>query len=245
LLLSNPAWAQSEEAPVPLGDLARSLRKKKEQPQPEAPQKSARPIIDNDNFTQVLDQAETLHITHGNFLYSFDGGARTFQVTAPDVSCSLSFNSRATSLLSRPFLQMDLPEEELRKLDGPATLSEDGLQVSVFNGTQWQVEEITVGMTIVRRSNPTAGYYGTGKLRPAASEVMIVAQKQADVTTLYHLKATALPSATTLFKATLGSPLGPDQEWHWAIVQAKGFPPKPENSALKTPLTTNNNAVIP
>src|SRR5438105_13534202 len=106
------------------------MRKKKEQPQqpqPEAPL-PGRTVIDNDNFTQVLDQAETLHITHGNFLYSFDGGARTFQVTAPDVSCSLSFNSRATSLLSRPFLQMDLPEEELRKLDGPATLSEDGLQ---------------------------------------------------------------------------------------------------------------------
>jgi len=247
-LLSGSAWAQAEDAPVPLGDVARSLRKKKEQPQspqPEAPPKSARPIIDNDNFTQVLEQAETLHITHGNFLYTFDGAARTFQVTAPDVSCSLSFNSRATSLLTRPFLQMDLPEEELRKLDGPATLSDDGLQVSVFNGTQWQVEEITVGLTLVRPTNPTAGYYGTGKLRPAAAETTIVAQKQADVTTLYHLKATALPSATTVFKAALSSALGPDQEWHWAIVQAKGFPPKPENSVLKAPLSTSSNAVIP
>jgi len=246
--LSGSAWAQAEDAPVPLGDVARSLRKKKEQPQspqPEAPPKSARPIIDNDNFTQVLEQAETLHITHGNFLYTFDGAARTFQVTAPDVSCSLSFNSRATSLLTRPFLQMDLPEEELRKLDGPATLSDDGLQVSVFNGTQWQVEEITVGLTLVRPTNPTAGYYGTGKLRPAAAETTIVAQKQADVTTLYHLKATALPSATTVFKAALSSALGPDQEWHWAIVQAKGFPPKPENSVLKAPLSTSSNAVIP
>jgi len=247
-LLSGYAWAQSEDAPVPLGDLARSLRKKKDpaQPsQPDAPAKPARPIIDNDNFTQVLDQAEALHITHGNFLYSFDGAGRTFQVTAPDVSCSLSFNSHAASLLSRPFLQMDLPQEELRKLDGPATLSEDGLQISVFNGTQWQVEEIIVGLTVVRHPTPTAGYYGTGRLRPAVSETTIVAQKSADITTLYHLKATALPSATTVFKAALSSTLAPDQEWHWAIVQAKGFPPKPENSALKAPLNSSSNAVIP
>jgi hypothetical protein len=248
ILICGSAWAQSEDAPVPLGDLARSLRKKKQETQPPQSQpdaKPARPLIDNDNFTQVLDEAQALHITHGNFLYTFDGAGRTFQVTSPDVSCSLSFNSHAASLLSRPFLQMDLPEEELRKLDGPATINEDGLQVSVFNGTQWRVEEITVGLTIVRQPSPTAGYYGNGRLRPAASQTTIVAQKPADVTTLYHLKASALPSATTLFKAPLSASLAPDQEWHWAIVQAKGFPPKPENSALKAPLTPSNNAVIP
>ena len=240
-------WGQSNDAPVPLGDVARSMRKKKEQPQqpqPEAPL-PGRTVIDNDNFSQVLDQAETLHITHGNFLYTFDQAGRTFQVSSPDVTCSLSFNSRAASLLSRPFVQMDLPEEELRKLDGPAAISDQGLQVSVFNGTQWQVEEITVGLTIVRRPNPTAGYYGTGKLRPAAEETPLVSEKQADITTLYHLKANALPSATTIFKAALNSTPAPDQEWHWAIVQARGIPPKPENSALKTPLPQTNNAVIP
>ncbi|MGC2194732.1 MAG: hypothetical protein WA628_08650 [Terriglobales bacterium] len=242
------AWAQSEDAPVPLGDVARSLRKKKDpaqQPQPEAAPAPARTVIDNDNFSQVLDQAETFHITHGNFLYSFDGEGRTFQVSAPDVTCSLSFNSHSASLLSRPLVSMDLPEEELRKLDGPAAISDDSLQVSVFNGTQWRVEEITVGLTIVRPANPTAGYYGTGKLRPAASETTVVAEKQPDVTTLYHLKATAAPSATTVFKAPLNTALAPDQEWHWAIVQARGIPPKPENSALKMPLAPTSNAVIP
>lgn len=246
------AWAQSDDAPVPLGDVARSFRKKKEQPQqtqPQQPQPTAplpaRTVIDNDNFSQVLDQAETLHITHGNFLYTFDQAGRTFQVSSPDVTCSLSFNSHAASLLSRPFVQMDLPEDELRKLDGPAAISEQGLQVSVFNGTQWQVQEITVGLTIVRRPNPMAGYYGTGKLRPAASETSLISEKQADVTTLYHLKATALPSATTVFKAALNIAPAPDQEWHWAIVQARGIPPKPENSTLKEPLPPSNNAVIP
>jgi hypothetical protein len=245
LLLSGCAWAQSEEAPVPLGDLARSLRKKKAEPKPDAAPAPAHTIIDDDNFSQVLDQAETLHITHGNFLYSFDGAGRTFQVSSPDVTCSLSFNSRAVSLLSRPFVQMDLPEEELRKLEGPATIGDDGLQVAVFNGTQWRVEEITVGLTIVRRANPTAGYYGSASLRPATSETSVVAQRAPDVTTLHHLKATAPPSATTVFKAPLNVTPAADEEWHWAIVQAKGIPPKPEDSALKMPLAPTSNAVIP
>jgi len=252
LLFSSTAWAQSDETPVPLGDLARSLRKKKalaqtppSAPDAPAPAAPARTTIDNDNFSQVLDQAEAFHITHGNFLYTFDGAGRTFQVSAPDVTCSLSFNSHSASLLSRPFVQMDLPEEELRKLDGPAALSDEGLQVSIFNGTQWRVEEIVVGLTLVRRANPTAGYYGSGRLRPAASETSVIAEKQPDVTTLYHLKASALPAATTVFKAPLTTSLVADQEWHWAIIQARGYPPKPENSALKMPLSNTNNAVIP
>jgi hypothetical protein len=245
VLFCSGAWAQSEDPPVPLGDVARSLRKKKDEPKPDAAPAPAHTIIDNDNFSQVLDQAETLHIMHGNFLYSFDGAGRTFQVSSPDVTCSLSFNAHAASLLSRPLVQMDLPEEELRKLDGPATIGDDGLQVAVFNGTRWRVEEITVGLTIVRRANPSTGYYGSASLRPATSETMVVAQKAPDVTTLHHLKATALPSATTFFKAPLNVTPAPEEEWHWAIVQARGIPPKPEDSALKMPLAPTSNAVIP
>jgi hypothetical protein len=245
VLLSCGAWAQSEDQPVPLGDVVRSMRKKKEQPQSAPAPVPAHTIIDNDNLTQVMDEAETHHLTHGNFLYSFDNAGRTFQVSSPDITCSLSFNANAASLISRPYVQMDLPEEELRKLDGPATINDDGLQVSVFNGTQWRVEEITVGLTIVRRANPAAGYYGPGLLRPAAAETTLTAEKQPDVTTLHHLKAMALPSATTVFKAPLNITLGPDEEWHWAIVQARGIPPKPENPALSVPLAPSSNAVIP
>src|ERR1700758_3287262 len=61
LLFSSTAWAQSDETPVPLGDLARSLRKKKAQaqtppsaPDAPAPAAPARTTIDNDNFSQVL-----------------------------------------------------------------------------------------------------------------------------------------------------------------------------------------------
>jgi hypothetical protein len=216
--LCSCAWGQSEVAPIPLGDLARTLRKK----EPPAP---SRTVIDNDNLSQVMDEVTSQRSTRTSLLYSFDGAGRTFQVSSPDVTCSLSFNANAASLLSRPYVPIDLPQEELRKLDGPATISEDGLQVSVFNGTDWRIEEITVGLTIVRHASPPAGYYGSGKLVPAVSETAVVAAKHSDITTLHRLKADALPAATTIFRTPLTVPLGPDEDWHWAIIQAKGVPP--------------------
>lgn len=245
--------AQSEDRPVPLGDLARSLRKKKEQPQ-SAPSTAAqtpppvtpsKTIIDNDNFTQVLEEAESRHLANTSMLYSFEGAAKMFQISSPDVTCSLSFNGHVSSLLARPVVPIDLPDEETRKLEGPAVINEEGLQVSVFNGTRWKVEEITVGVTLVRRANLAMAHRGLAKLVPAASETTIVAEKPADVTTLYHLKGEAMPSSTTVFKAPLTSALGPDEEWHWAIVQARGIPPRPEDSALSQPLAPATNRVIP
>ena len=226
LLLCSCVWAQSEDNPISLGDLARSMRKKKDQPV------SSKPVIDNDNFSQVMDEVESRHLPGTSLVYSFDGAAKTFQISTPDVTCSLSFNGNTASLLARPHVAVDLPEEELHKLDGPATIDEDGLQISVFNGTEWKVEEITIGLTIVQHANETAHRYGTGKLVPVASETTVLAEKHPDVTTLYRLKATALPSATTIFKAPLNARLGPDQEWHWAIIQARGEPPAKSPSPL-------------
>jgi hypothetical protein len=125
----------------------------------------------------------------------------------------------------RPHVAVDLPEEELHKLEGPATINDEGLQISVFNGTEWKVEEITIGLTIVQHTNETAHRYGTGKLVPVASETTLLAEKHPDVTTLYRLKGNSPPAATTIFKVALNAKLGPDQEWHWAIIQARGEPP--------------------
>jgi hypothetical protein len=224
LLVLAPAWAQYEEHPVPLGDLARSLRKKEKEKAPDQPA-PARTVIDNDNFSQVMDEVASHRLAGSSPLYSFDGAGKTFQVSSPDVTCSLSFNANASSLLARPAVPIVLPDEEMHKLDGPATITDEGLQVSVFNGTDWKLEEITVGLTVVRRANPVAGYYGAGKLVPAASETTMVAEKHSDVTTLHRLKGTAPPFLITVFRAPLIITLGPDEEWHWAIIQAKGFPP--------------------
>ena len=222
-VLSSCAWAQYEENPVPLGDVARSVRKKKDQPAP-APSKA---VIDNDNLTQVMDDAESHRVPLNSPLYSFGGAAKTFQISTPDVTCSLSFNGQASSLLARPHVPIDLPEEELRKLDGPAVIDEQGLQVSVFNGTEWKIEEITVGLTIVQRSSTQTARrrHGLGRLVPASEQSTMLSEKRADVTTIHRLKGEAAPAATTVFKAPINLHLGPDQEWHWAIIQAKGEPP--------------------
>ena len=222
-LLCPSLQAQYDDPPPSLGDLARSLRKKKEQPTP-APA-PAHTVIDNDNFSQVMDDAESHRKASSSLLYSFDSTGRTFQVSAPDATCTLSFNSNAASLLASPYVPIDLPDDEVRKLDGPAIINDDGLQVSVFNGTAWRLEEITVGLTIVRNSNAAALRYGSGRLVAAASETVMTSQKPADVTTIHHLHATALPSTTALYKTPLAVRLGPDEEWHWAIIQARGIPP--------------------
>ena len=47
----------------------------------------------------------------------------------------------------------EIPRSELSKLDGPATLDGDSLQVSMHNGTSWELREIVIGLTIIRRSD--------------------------------------------------------------------------------------------
>jgi hypothetical protein len=209
--------AQSQND-MSLGDLARSLRRSKDREVP------ALTVIDNDNLPQLMDEVESRRLM-GHMLFSFDGAGKSFQISSPDVTCSLSFSAQATSLLSNPFAPQDLPASELAKLDGPATISGDTLQLSVYNGTSWSLKEITVGITLLRRSDAATAYYGTAKLVPASAGDTTPAEKRSDVTVLYHLKGAVAPFTTTVFRESLGSTFGPDQDWHWAIVQAKGVPP--------------------
>ena len=117
----------------------------------------------------------------------------------------------------------------MAKLDGPATISGDTLQIAVHNGTSWSVREITVGLTVLRTSDARSA-----RLIPASETTSLLPEKHPDVTVLYHLKGSAPPSATTVFHETLGTPLGHDQEWHWAIVQAKGVPPQQKRQQVAT-----------
>ena len=243
--------SSSQDTPTPLGDVARAIRKRKDQAQaPQAAQPAAPPapaptVIDNDNFDKVLDDAEARHLTSTSFLYSFKDTGKTFQVSAPDVTCSLSFNAHANALLTRTFIQTDLPDDELRKLDGPAVITQDVLEVSVTNATQWRVEEITVGLTVVRSPATQAAAAGAPRLVTSAAQTPAAPEKQSDITTLYHLRAVSLPSTTVVYKAQLSIVPVSAQEWHWAIVQARGIPPRPQDSALSLPFTPSNNAVIP
>jgi hypothetical protein len=110
----------------------------------------------------------------------------------------------------------------LIKLEGPATIIGDSLQLSVFNGTSWQIEEITVGLTILRYpSQATSAALEIGARVVPAGSVQIVA-KRSDTLLIYHFKGTAAPNSRATFTEPLGTTLGPEQEWHWAIIEAKG-----------------------
>ena len=230
-----------EDGDTPLGDVARTFRKKNPPTQE---------VIDNDNFSKVMDQVESRHASAASLRYSIDTGGKTFQVSAPDVTCSLAFSANTKALLASQYVQVDLPEGELLKLDGPASIDGDALQVSVFNGTDWHVSELSIALTLLKRSDAhdTVSGYGPAKLIPAvaANTVQVPesrSEKRSDVTVIYRMRAAAAPSATTVFRAPLNVEIGPDQEWHWAIVQARGYPPQspawsipttqgPEQSAL-------------
>jgi hypothetical protein len=215
--------AQSDSPEPSLGDLARQYRKGKAVPE--------HAVIDNENLHQVMDEVQSRKL-NGSLLFSLDGAAKKFQVSSPDVTCDLSFSASATSLLSDAYAPQNLPEGELAKLDGPATITGDTLQVSVHNGSTWSIKEITVGLTILRSSEAGTVQRGSARLVPAAETTTLLSEKHADSTVLYHLKGSAAPLSTTVFHETLGVAPGRDQDWHWAIVQAKGVPaPKPQYPA--------------
>ena len=234
ILLALPpcVCAQEQTGDAPLGDVARSFRKKTA---------SSRTVVDNDNLSKVVDEAESRRAAGSSPVFSLDPGGKSFHVSSPDVTCSLSFSAKTTSLLSDPLLLDELPRSELAKLDGPATIDGDSLQVSMHNGTSWQLREVIIGLTIVKRPGPgdTASNFGQARIIPAVAghaspQVQDSFQKQPDVTLLLRVKGSAAPSATAIFRTSLNFALFPDQDWHWAIVKAKGIPPQTSPEAAPT-----------
>lgn len=215
------SFAQDGTAEVPLGDVARNLRKKP----------PAEEVIDNDNIGKALEQAQSRRAANAVAQYSIDGGGKTFEISTPDANCRLSFSANSKALLSNQYTQMTLPPEELAKLEGPAILDGSSLQVAVFNGTDWHVSEVAVAVTQIRHEDPKdmAKSKHRGPLVPAAQIEQNIdappAEKQPDITTLYRIRAAAAPAVVTVFRAPLQTEIPSGQEWHWAIVEAKGYPP--------------------
>jgi hypothetical protein len=208
---------------------------------------SQQEIIDNDNLSKVMDDVDSHRALRNSLMYSIDGPGKAFQGSAPDVTCSLAFSANVKSLLASSYVQMELPADQLLKLSGPATIHGDSLEVSVFNGTEWHVSEVAVALTVVRQSDfPEAAFRGQpgrdqfgrdglAKVIPAAAIEPLQEPgnraddrtgKRPDTAVLYHMRAAAAPFGVTVFAAPLNVEIGPDQEWHWAIVQAKGYPPQ-------------------
>jgi len=214
VLIAVPLAAQDDPGvdpnDAPLGDVARSLRKK-------TPPSQA--VIDDDNLTKVMDQAEGRRAPGSALRFLMTGESKGFRVSAPDVTCSLAFTANVKSLLSNQYAQMELPPGEVAKLEGPATIEGDALIVAVYNRTDWHVSEVAVALTIVKKNF-------LGGMSIGGEELDVRPEKKPDLTVIYRMRAAAPPSETTVFNATLQRELAADEEWHWAIVQARGYPPE-------------------
>ncbi len=236
------ALRAQDDAPS-LGDLARGIRQNKAQQSPQHAPDPLHSIIDNDNLSEVMEDAKNARPVKPNrTVFSVDAASNTLKVSSPDVTCNLSFNARAASLLIKPVLVEDLPLTELVKIDGPGSIQDDNLQLEVFNGTDWNLREITVGLTLERKPGQSAGQSaeqgaaqsaGQGgalsaqaRVLPASQSMpMVPLERHSDVTLLYHLKAQAKPFSTTAFRENIGISPGPDEDWRWSIVEAKGIRP--------------------
>src|SRR5580700_7929460 len=233
LLFALPSCLAAQDAnEAPLGDVARSFRKK-----PAA----SEIVVDNDNLSKVVDDAESRRAAGSSLVFSLDPAGKNFRVSSPDVVCSLSFSAKTSALLNDPLMLDELPRSEMAKLDGPATIDGDSLQVTMHNGTAWELREVVIGLTIVKRPEPgsAASNFGQARIVPAVAggsplQAQDSPQKQPDVTLLLHVKGSAGPSTTATFRTSLNFALFPDQDWHWAIVKAKGIPPQASPDATAT-----------
>ena len=211
-----PARAQASSQGPPLGDVARALRAQK---------KVDLPVITNDNFShlpQLIRETEQRALAAG-----LVAAPLPVKPSGPEITCSLAFSAQAASQSAPASSEaQDLPPAALAKLDGPAVISGNTLQLSIYNGSDWNVREITVGLTIVKHSEQSASQGNSPRLLPAsAAGAPESVLRKADQTFLYHLKGSAAPLSTTGFKQVLDLNLGPNDEWHWALLQARGVPP--------------------
>jgi hypothetical protein len=252
LALLCPLAASAQDEAPSLGDFARDQRRNKAQQQPQAPPEPARTVIDNDNLVQVMEDAKNARPAKSDkTVFSIDPSGNTLKVSSPDVTCSLSFNARASSLLIKPVLIEDLPLTELLKIDGPGSIQDESLQLEVFNGTEWDLREITVGLTLERKPGESAEVAARARVIPAAEGIAPVAvERRSDVTLLYHLKAHAKPFSTAAFHENIGITPGPDEDWRWSIVEAKGIRPSqpqpaPTSDSLPDPLFATPSSLLP
>ena len=235
LLSSGRMLAQDDPNDVPLGDIARNLRKKNP---------PSKPVIDDDNLSQVMERADDGQ--RSGFRYLMAGETKGFRLAAPDVTCSLSFSANVKSLLAGQYAQMDLPADEMTKLHGQATIEGDSLTVPIFNGTNWHVSELAIALTVIRKRGGIAfpgAVYGVdggvdvSRTDPAQFDPLeqVRSEKKPDLTVIYRMRTAAPPWERAVFSAPLNLELASGDEWHWALVQAKGYPPESYVAPQSTP----------
>ncbi len=229
LALCLPAFVcAQEDQPPSLGEVAREARKVKP---PENPSGSDQKVIDNDNFAAVLDEAEAARLT-GKPVFSIDRSGSAFRMTSPDGTCSLSFDAKATALISSSFVSSDLPQDELPKLEGHALIHDDVVEISVHNGTRWELRELVIGVTVLQFQS--AVQIDASSAEPKTVSDPTWTGKRPDSTSIYHLRGSVSANASGTLSAVLGSEsnvsISGSADWHWALVSARGIPPASQGS---------------
>jgi len=229
LALCLPAFVcAQEDQPPSLGEVAREARKVKP---PENPSGNDQKVIDNDNFAAVLDEAEAAHLT-GKPVFSIDRSGSAFRMTSPDGTCSLSFDAKATALISSSFVSTDLPQDELLKLEGHALIHDDVVEISIHNGTRWELRELVIGLTVLQ-------FQSAIQIDASSAEPKIVSDptwtgKRPDSTAIYHLRGSVSANSNGTLTAILGADsnvsVSGSADWHWALVSARGIPPASQGS---------------
>ena len=236
LLRPGRMLAQDNPNDVPLGDVARNLRKKNP---------PAKPVIDDDNLSQVMERADDGQ--RAGFRFLMAGETKGFQLAAPDVTCSLSFTANVKSLLTGQYTQMDLPADEMAKLQGQATFEGDSLTVPIFNGTNWHVNELGIALTVIRkRSGPAfpGTVYGSGgsiDVSPTAQFdplEQVRSERKPDFTVIHWMRTGAPPWERAVFSKPLNVELALGDEWHWAMC-------KPRDIRLRVTLRNNAKSTKP
>jgi hypothetical protein len=226
LLLCSASAAWAQDGDVSLGDLARSLRKSNPRLEPT--------VIDNDNFAVMMDKAESARLS-GQPVITVEPSGKAFHMISPDGSCSLSFDARSYAPNSAAYVSSDLPQDELLKLQGPAAIRDDQLEVTIHNGSNWELKEIVVGLTVLQAK-------AIPEIQPAKlseGEEIAAAERSPDMTVLYHLKGAGGPDSTAVFTGGLGGSFADSKDWHWAIVGARGIPPASASPSSSTPMPTS------
>jgi hypothetical protein len=216
-IVVSASLAHAQDDSVPLGDLARAVRKAKPTGEPE--------VIDNDNFHLMMDKAESARLK-GEPVFAVSNAGKTFTAISPDGICSLSFDARTIERMPFPYIATELPAQELWKLDGPASIANGVLEVSLHNGTRWQLKEITVGIApLAPRNDSAANPAENASPQPEATPT--AASRLPERSFIYHLKGSGAPDSTTVFQAVLDPASTQATDWQWTIVAARGIPPAP------------------
>jgi hypothetical protein len=216
-LLCAPGYLRAQDDDdVSLGKFARELR-------------TSRPVrhgevIDNDNLNRLMDEAESQRLD-GKPIFSISPSG-IFTAVSPDGSCSLSFDARSVPSASAVYITTDLPQGEMAKLTGPASIHDGELEVSLRNNTGWDLKEVVIGITAVQTQSAPPEY------RFATLASVSMEEKLPDFTVLIHLKGNVVAGASGIFRAEVASDFPQSKDWRWEIVSARGIPPAAQFSGL-------------